>query len=322
MNILKESEKMNFWRNKKVLITGGDGFFGKNLIMILKKFDCKIYAPRFPDYNLTKENDIKKIFNHFKANIVIHLAADCGGVKYLEDNAGKIYFNNIMMNTLLIEISKNYGIEKFVGINTANAYPEYINIPFKENDLWSGKPKKNIASYGLSKRMMIFQSELYRLQYGFNSINLIFPNIYGPYDNFDDINSRVIPAVIKKCTIAKKNNLDHIIVWGTGKPKRDFLYVEDASKATILATEKYNQSDPINIGSGYEVSIKELVDLIIKLTGFKGKVIWDISKPDGQLHQILDTAKSERTLDFKPRISLEKGLKRLINWYNKNVIIE
>jgi GDP-L-fucose synthase len=308
-----------FWKEKKVLVTGGNSFLGKTLVPKLKKFDCDVFTPAHSEYDLTKEKDVNKLFNDFNPNIVIHLAADCGGVRYIKDNAGKVYYNNMMMNTLLIEVSKNHCIEKFVGINTANSYPENVSIPMKENDLWMGKPEKNVASYGLSKRMMIFQSELYRAQYGFNSINLIFTSLYGPFDNFDKMSSRVIPAIIRKCFDTKDSDKDHIVVWGTGKPIREFLYVEDASRAIVLATEKYNKSDPINIGGHPEISIKELVNLIAKLTEFDGKIIWDTSKPDGQQRQCLDTTQAEKILEFRPRISFEKGLKKVINWYIKNV---
>lgn len=225
-----------------------------------------------------------------------------------------------MMNTLLMEKAMQYNVDKFVGINTINCYPENAKMPLKESYLWDGKPEKNVVAYGLSKRMLIFQSEVYREQYNFNSINLILDNIYGPFDNFDLDTSRVIPAIIRKCSEAKEKNKDHIVVWGTEKTSREFLYVDDAAGGIILATERYNKSEPINLGSGFEISIKELVELIAKLTGFDGERRWDTSKSDGPPRRCLDINKAREEFWFEAKTDFREGLKRTIEWYKTNVL--
>ncbi|CEG13856.1 NAD-dependent epimerase/dehydratase [groundwater metagenome] len=307
-----------FWKEKKVLLTGGSGFLGKNLLPRLNELIEEIFVPRSSEFDLRKEKHIDALFNKFKPDIVIHLAADVGGIGYLMSNSGKIYFNNIMMNTLLIEKAMRYKVDKFVGINTVNCYPENAEIPTKESYLWGGKPEKNVASYSMAKRMMIFQSEVYSEQYGFNSINLILDNIYGPFDNFDLNTSRVIPALIRKCINAIENDEKEIICWGDGSPKREFLYVEDAAEGILLATEKYNKTDPINLGAGFEISIKDIVKLIINLTGFEGDIIWDTSKPNGQSRRCLDVSRAKKEFGFEAKIPLEEGLKKTITWYKQN----
>ncbi|MDD2778116.1 MAG: NAD-dependent epimerase/dehydratase family protein [Methanocellales archaeon] len=309
---------MSFWKNRRVLVTGGTGFLGNSLVPKLEDCDAIIFTPGGKEFDLTKEKNVESVFQNFKAEIVIHLAADFGGIGYLKSTRGKVYFNNVMMNTLLVEKARQYNVDKFVGINTVYCYPGNAEMPLKEEDLWKGRPEKNLASYGLSKRMMIFQSEVYREQYGFNSINLLFSNIYGPHDNFDLNSAGIIPATIRKCIEAKNNNNDHITLWGTGKPTRDNLYVEDAADAIILATERYNKSDPVNIGGGIEVSIRELVNLIAELTGFTGKMIFDTSKPDGQLRQCVDTSKAKKEFGFEAKTDLKEGLKKTIKWYMEN----
>ena len=311
---------MSYWKNKRVLVTGGAGFLGKTLVPKLEYLGAIIFVPRSKEFDLTKEKDVDRVFQDFKAGVVIHLAADLGGIGYLKSNPGKVYFNNVMMNTLLMEKAKQYNVNKFVGINTVNCYPENAKMPLKESYLWNGKPEKNVASYGLAKRMMIFQSELYREQYDFNSINLILDNIYGPFDNFDLATSRVIPATIRKCVEAKEKNKNHIVVWGTGKAIREFLYVEDAAIGIILATEKYNKSEPVNLSSGFEISIKGLLELISELTGFDGEIKWDTTKPDGQLRRCLDITKAEKEFGFKAKTDLREGLKKTIDWYRSTVV--
>jgi GDP-L-fucose synthase len=311
---------MNYWKNRRILITGGAGFLGKSLVPKLEGFGANIFVPRSREYDLTREKNVERVFQDLKPEIVVHLAADFGGIGYLQSNLGKVYFNNVMMNTLLMEKARQYNVDKFVGINTIYCYPGNAEMPLKEEDLWKGRPEKNLASYGLSKRMMIFQSEVYREQYGFNSINLLFSNIYGPHDNFDLNSAGVIPAIIRKCIEAKNKNNDHITLWGTGKPMRDNLYVEDAAEAIILATEKYNKSEPMDIGGGVEISIRELVNQITKLTGFTGKIFFDTSKPDGQSRQCLDTSKAKKEFGFEAKTDLREGLKKTIKWYFTNKI--
>ena len=309
---------MSYWKNKRVLVTGGAGFLGKTLVPKLEKLGPSILVPRSKEYDLTTEKNIDRIFQDFKAEVVIHLAADLGGIGYLKSNPGKVYFNNVMMNTLLMDKARQYNVDKFVGINTVNCYPENAKMPLKENYLWKGKPEKNVASYGVAKRMMIFQSELYREQYNFNSINLILDNIYGPFDNFDLATSRVIPATIRKCIEAKEKNKDHIVVWGTGKAGREFLYVEDAAIGIILATEKYNKREPVNIGAGFEIKIKDLVELIAKLTGFQGEIKWDTTKPDGQLRRCLNVNRAKEEFGFEAKVGFREGLEKTIDWYKRN----
>lgn len=311
---------MNYWRNERVLVTGGAGFLGKSLVPKLRELGAVIFIPRSKEFDLTKEKNVDRVFNKFKPELVIHLAADLGGIGYLRSNPGKVYFNNVVMNILLMEKARQHNVDKFVGINTVNCYPENAKMPLKESYLWSGKPEKNVAPYGLAKRMMIFQSELYRAQYNFNSINLILDNIYGPFDNFDLDTSRVIPALIRKCIEAKEKNNDHVVVWGTGKATRGFLYVEDATRGIILATERYNKSEPVNLGSGFEISIKDLVELIAELTGFGGKIKWDTTKPDGQPRRCLDTSKAKKGFGFVAKVGFTEGLKKTIEWYKTKKI--
>jgi GDP-L-fucose synthase len=310
---------MSYWKNKRVLVTGGAGFLGKTLVPKLEELGAIISVPRSKEYDLTKEENVDMIFHDFYAEVVIHLAADLGGIGYLKSNPGKVYYNNVMMNTLLMEKARQHNVAKFVGINTINCYPEKAKMPLKETYLWTGKPEKNVASYGISKRMMIFQSERYRVQYDFNSMNLILDNFFGPFDNFDLDTSRVIPALIRKCSDAKEKNKDFIVVWGTGKASREFLYVEDAARGIILATEKYNNPEPVNIGAGYEIKIKDLVDLIAELTGFDGEIKWDTTKPDGQPRRCLDVSRAKEEFGFEAKVDLREGLGKTVGWYKSQL---
>lgn len=309
----------NFWENKQIVVTGGAGFLGTYVVEKLKQKRCKgIFIPRSKDYNLVEMEDVKRLYRDFNPDIVIHLAASVGGIGANRKNPGKFFYENIMMGVQMIEQGRIFRIEKFVALATICSYPKYTPIPFKEENLWNGYPEETNAPYGLAKKMLLVQSQAYRQQYGFNSICLFPVNLYGPRDNFDLESSHVTPALIKKCIEAIKENKNEIVVWGTGNVTREFLYVEDAAEAIVLATEKYNKSDPVNIGAGFEISIKDLVKLIVDLTGFKGEIIWDTSKPDGQPRRILDVSKAEKEFAFKAKVSLEEGLKRTIEWY-KNV---
>ncbi len=317
---------MGFWKNKRVLVTGGAGFLGCFVVEKLKKRGCKnIFVPRSKDYNLIEMEAVKRLYHDAKPNIVIHLAAKVGGIGANRENPGKFFYDNLMMGVQMIEVGRLVGIEKFVAIGTICAYPKYTPVPFKEEDLWNGYPEETNAPYGLAKKMLLVQSQAYRDQYGFNSIFLLPVNLYGPGDNFDPESSHVIPALIKKCFDAQKPptnspfTIHHspITVWGTGKPTREFLYVEDAAEGILLATEKYNNSDPVNLGAGFEVSIRDLVELIARLTGFKGKIIWDITKLDGQPRRCLDTARAEKEFGFKAKTEFEFGLRKTIEWYVK-----
>jgi GDP-L-fucose synthase len=313
---------MSFWPNKGVLITGGAGFLGSFVIEKLKERGCKnIFVPRSRDYNLVEMEAVKKLYQDARPDIVIHLAAKVGGIGANRSNPGKFFYDNLMMGTQMMEIGRQIGIEKFVAIGTVCAYPKITPVPFKEEDLWNGYPEETNAPYGLAKKMLLVQAQAYRQQYGFNAIYLLPVNLYGPRDNFDLESSHVIPALIRKFIEVKSlpptSNLQPptITVWGTGKPTREFLYVEDCAEAIVLATEKYNKPNPINIGAGFEISIKDLVDLIARMTGFHGKIIWDSTKPDGHPRRMLDTTRAFEEFGFKARISLEEGLRKAIDWY-------
>lgn len=307
---------MDFWSDKRVLVTGGAGFLGSFVVERLNDRNCEnIFIPRSQDYNLVDMEDVKRVYKDADPDIVIHLAASVGGIGVNMENPGKFFYDNLMMGAQMMEQGRLSGIEKFVALATICSYPKFTPVPFKEEELWNGYPEETNAPYGLAKKMLLVQSQAYRQQYGFNSCCLFPVNLYGPGDNFDPESSHVIPALIKKCIDAVINNESRITVWGTGKPSREFLYVEDAAEAIILATERYNKSDPINIGAGFEITIKDLIELIIKLTGFKGEIGWDTSKPDGQPRRMLDISKAEKEFGFRAQTSFEEGLKKTIEWY-------
>ena len=309
-------------KDKKILVTGGNGFLGSFVVRKLKKRGYKnIFIPSSKDYDLVQMESVRKVYKDAKPDIVIHLAAKVGGIGANKKNPGKFFYDNLMMGAQMMEIGRQAGIEKFVAIGTICSYPKFTPVSFKEENLWDGYPEETNAPYGLAKKMLLVQSQAYRQQYGFNSIFLLPVNLYGPGDNFDPDSSHVIPALIRKCIDAQsrgqspKGPVPEILVWGTGRPTREFLYVEDAAEAIILATEKYNKSEPVNIGAGFEISIKDLVKLIAKLTGFKGKIIWDKTKPDGQPRRCLDTSRAAKEFGFKAKTKFEEGLARTIEWY-------
>jgi len=303
-------------KNKRILVTGGAGFLGKCITAKLKECGCKdIFIPLIEDYDLVSMEAVKRLYVDAKPDIVIHLAAKVGGIGANRENPGKFFYDNLMMGVQMIEVGRQAGIEKFVALGTICAYPKFTPVPFREEELWNGYPEETNAPYGLAKKMLLVQSQSYREQYGFNSIFLLPVNLYGPGDNFDPASSHVIPALIKKCVDTTKKGGNEIIIWGTGKATREFLYVEDAADAIILATEKYNKPEPVNIGAGFEISIKDLVGLIVKLTGFKGKIVWDKTKPDGQPRRCLDTTRAKKEFGFKAKISFEEGIKKTIEWY-------
>jgi GDP-L-fucose synthase len=307
-------------QDKRITVTGGAGFLGTHLIQKLKDKGYKnIVCVRHKDYNLVKFNDIQRLYEDSNPDIVIHLAAKVGGIGFNEKNPAALFYENLMMGTQLLHEAYVRGIEKFVAIGTICAYPKFTQVPFREEDLWNGYPEETNAPYGLAKKMMLVQSQAYRQQFGFNSIFLLPVNLYGPGDNFDPDSSHVIPALIRKCVDAVMNNEKGITVWGTGKVTREFFYVEDAAEAIILAMENYNKSDPINIGAGFEITIRELVDLIVELTGFEGRIIWDASRPDGQPRRMLDTTKALKEFGFKAKTDFKEGLQRTIEWYKELV---
>lgn len=308
-----------FWQDKRVVVTGGAGFLGSFVVEQLKEKNPKrIFVPRSKDYDLREKEAIIQLYEDSKPDIVLHLAATVGGIGANRRNPGKFFYDNAIMGIQLMEYARRYGVKKFVALGTVCAYPKYTPVPFKEEDLWSGYPEETNAPYGLAKKMLLVQSQAYRQQYGFNSIFLLPVNLYGPWDNFDLETSHVIPALIRKCVEAKERGGGKIIVWGDGSPTREFLYVEDAARAILLATEQYNKSEPINIGAGFEISIKELVKLIVELTDFKGEILWDTSKPNGQPRRKLDTSKAKEEFGFEAEMDFREGLKRTIEWYENH----
>jgi GDP-L-fucose synthase len=310
---------MGFWDDKKILLTGGAGFLGSSIVEQLKKRGVESSAIEIPRSSTTDlrtwENCVKSVENK---DIVIHLAAKVGGIGFNQRYPGELFFDNAIMGIQLIEAARQAGVEKCVILGTVCAYPKFTPVPFREENLWNGYPEETNAPYGLAKKMLLVQSQAYRQQYGFNSIYLLPVNLYGPRDNFNPESSHVIPALIKKFTEAVRDQEPVVEVWGTGSASREFLYVDDAARAIVMAAERYNKSDPVNIGAGNEISIKDLVNIIARHTGFQGKIHWDTSKPDGQPRRGLDVSRAEKEFGFKAEIPFEEGLKRTIEWYKEN----
>lgn len=308
---------MSFWKNKTILVTGGGGFLGSSVVRKIENFGSKAIVIRKKDFDLTKIEDIKRLFSSFSPNIVIHLAAKVGGIAANKENPAKFFYDNAIMGLQLLEEAYKKKIEKFVIIGTICSYPKFSEIPFKEENLWNGYPEETNAPYGVAKKMMLVQSQIYRKQYGFNSIYLLPANLYGPGDNFDLKKSHVIAALIRRFLNAKKENKESVEIWGTGDQTREFLYVEDAADAILLATEKYNKSDPVNIGTGYEISIKNLAIKIAKLCNYKGDIKWNASLPIGQPRRMLDTQKAFKEFGFKSKMDFDKGLVESVKWYKE-----
>ena len=306
-------------KHKRITVTGGKGFLGGHLLKKLTDSGCEhIKIADRPEYDLTDIADIRRMYKETMPEVVIHLAAKVGGIGFNQEKPAELFYDNLIMGTQLMHEAYLRNIEKFVALGTICAYPKFTPVPFKEDDIWNGYPEETNAPYGLAKKMMLVQSQAYRQQYGFNSIFLLPVNLYGPGDNFDPRSSHVIPALIKKCFDAMDNNSDSLEVWGTGSATREFFYVEDAAEAIYLATLSYNKSDPVNIGTGSEISIKELTNLIAKLTGFSGKIIWNKSMPDGQPKRLLDTSKALKEFGFTASTDMTAGLVKTIDWYGKN----
>ncbi len=305
-------------KDKRITITGGKGFLGTHLVRRMRELGYgNLAIADVPGYNLVDMTDVRRLYEETRPDIVIHLAAKVGGIGFNQENPASLFYENAMMGVQLLHEGYTHGIDKFVALGTICAYPKFTPVPFREDNLWDGYPEETNAPYGLAKKMMLVQSQAYRRQYGFNSIFLLPVNLYGPGDNFDPSSSHVIPALIKKCVDAIDSGENEIVVWGTGKATREFFYVEDAAEAVILATERYNKSEPVNIGAGFEISIEDLVALIVELTGFSGKVAWDTARPDGQPRRMLDTARAGAEFGFTAKTAFREGLQKTIEWYRR-----
>jgi len=307
---------MSHLRGKKIMVTGGSGFLGSHVVELLGTYGvADIIVPRSQQYDLTKQTACMSVIQDYKPDIVIHLAAKVGGIGANRANPGSFFYDNLSMGIHLAEASRLHGVQKYVACGTICSYPKFATIPFREEELWDGYPEETNAPYGLAKKMLLVQSQAYRKQYGFNSIFLLPVNLYGPRDNFDLETSHVIPALIRKCLEAKEQGADHIEVWGTGIATREFLFVEDAALAILQAAEQFNGEEPVNIGTGREISIKDLIHLIAQKTDYQGNIRWDASKPDGQLRRCLDTSKAEQLFSFKAKTDLPEGLEKTVKWY-------
>jgi GDP-L-fucose synthase len=300
---------------KRVTVTGGAGFLGRFVTDKLKAYEVEIFVPRSHEYNLIEKSAIIRMLDDSRPDLVIHLAAVVGGIGHNQKNPGKFFYDNLMMGAQLIEQSRLHGVKKFVATGTVCAYPKFTPVPFKEDDIWNGYPEETNAPYGLAKKMMLVQSQSYRQQYGFNSIFLLPANLYGPGDNFDLQTSHVIPALIRKCIEARRAGDNFIEVWGSGNSSREFLFVEDCAEGIVKAAAAYDESDPVNLGNGREVTIRELVEIVKHLARFEGEVRWQTSKPDGQPRRQLDTTRAFEKFGFRAQTSLEDGLKKTIDWY-------
>jgi GDP-L-fucose synthase len=304
---------------KRVLVTGGAGFLGSHVVAALRSGGCEhITVPRRATCDLTHEANVVRLFAEARPEIVIHLAAVVGGIGANRAHPGRFFYENVIMGAMLLEQAHLGGVDKFVGVGTICAYPKFTPVPFREDDLWNGYPEETNAPYGIAKKMLLVQGQAYRQEYGLDVIHLLPVNLYGPGDNFDPQSSHVIPALIAKCLDARAAGRDHIVVWGDGSATREFLYVEDCARALVLATERYDDPAPVNIGAGHEITIRDLVGLIAEATGFRGRVVWDTTKPNGQPRRRLDTTRAESAFGFRASTDFRDGLRRTIDWYTEH----
>jgi len=304
------------WSAKRVCVTGGAGFLGSFVTQKLRERGAReIFIPTIEKYDITREADILRMLDDANPDVIIHLAAQVGGIGANREHPAEFFYNNLMMGVQLMHHAWKRGVGKFVAIGTVCAYPKFTPVPFKEDDLWTGYPEETNAPYGLAKKMLLVQAQAYRQQYGYDAIFLLPVNLYGPRDNFDLASSHVIPALIRKCLEAQEAGQHELVVWGAGSPTREFLYVEDAAEGIVLASEKYSDPDPVNLGSGYEIAIKDLAEMIARLTGFEGSLVWDTSKPNGQPRRGLDVTRAQERFGFTAKVGFEEGLRRTIDWY-------
>jgi len=303
---------------KRVLVTGGSGFLGRHVVAAFEERGCRdVVVVRKAQYDLTREPDVQRLFAEKKPNVVVHLAAVVGGIGANRESPGRFFYQNVMMGALTMEYARLSGVEKFVGVGTICAYPKLAPVPFLERDLWNGYPEETNAPYGIAKKMLLVQGQAYREQYGFDAVHLLPVNLYGPHDNFDPASSHVIPALIRKCLEAVESGSGEVVCWGTGNATREFLYVEDCAAAVVLATEKYERPEPVNLGAGFEISIRDLAELVAELSGFHGRLVFDRTKPDGQPRRSLDVTRARNAFGFAASTDFRAGLKRTIEWYKR-----
>jgi GDP-L-fucose synthase len=315
-SVTPDSTSTRFWSNRRVMVTGGAGFLGRAVVARLRQGGADhIFVPRSAEFDLRTADGVRSALDAGKPELVIHLAAVVGGIGANRENPGRFFYENAAMGLELMEQARQRGVSKFVQIGTVCSYPKFTPVPFREDDLWNGYPEETNAPYGLAKKMLLVQGQAYRQQYDFDVIHLIPVNLYGPGDNFDPATSHVIPALIKKCVDARNAGTDHIDVWGTGAASREFLYVDDAAEGIVLAAERYDDAEPVNLGVGHEFTIRELIDLITRVTEFRGAVRWDTTKPDGQPRRALDTSRARERFGFVAKTSFEDGLARTVSWY-------
>jgi len=309
-------EENRFWQDARVCVTGGAGFLGSFVVEKLRERCAReIFVPRSKDYDLVQPEAVSRLLDDSNPDVILHLAAHVGGIGANREHPAEFFYDNLMMGVQLMHQAWKRGVKKFVAVGTVCAYPKFTPVPFNEDAIWNGYPEETNAPYGLAKKMLLVQAQAYRKQYGFNAIYLLPVNLYGPRDNFDLNTSHVIPAIIRKVLEAKAAGNEDVTLWGDGSPTREFLYVEDAAEGILLAAERYNGDEPVNLGSGHEISIKDLAETIGRLAGFEGSFVWDTSKPNGQPRRALDTTRAERYFGFKAQTNFEEGLRRTIDWY-------
>jgi GDP-L-fucose synthase len=305
--------------DKRIVVTGGAGFLGTHLLSRLKQAGCRhIFVPVYPEWDLTRATDVERLFDTQRPEALIHLAAVVGGIGANRANPGRFFYHNAIMGIQILDACRRYNVEKTVVLGTICAYPKFTPVPFREDDIWNGYPEETNAPYGIAKKALLVQCQAYRQQYGMNAIFLLPVNLYGPGDNFDLESSHVIPALIRKCVEAVEEGRDDIVLWGDGSPTREFLYVEDAAEGIVLGTERYDKLDPVNLGSGMEISIRDLATAIAKMTGFTGRIVWDASKPNGQPRRCLDVSRAEREFGFRATTPFDVGLRKTVEWYRSH----